>query len=65
MTNPISYLLNVNLETPDFDFFLKSAFESGLRFLRDAANFSNLSFLFSADPLYQNVRIDRSMLCFW
>ena len=38
------YLFNINLKIPNNNFSEKSAFESGLLFLRDRALFSNLSF---------------------
>ena len=37
--NIISYLLNINLEAPITSFFQKTAFESGLLFLKDIAFF--------------------------
>ena len=40
----IQYLLNIDLQTQNFDFFQKTAFESGLLFLRYKDIFLNLSF---------------------
>ena len=66
LTNTISYLLNINLQTPNMNFVQKYAFESGLLFSRDIAFFHNLPFfLFSAEPLYQNVRIDHRIIYFF
>ena len=62
------YLLSINLQAPNFDFFPESAFESGLLFLRNIALFPNLQFSsFSAGPLYQNARIERGIIlgCLW
>ena len=56
----LSYLLNINLQIPNFNFSEKTAFESGLLFLREKMFFFRTCHfsLFSAEPLYQNVRID-------
>ena len=47
----MSYLTNINLQTPNNGFSEKSAFESGLLFLRDIVLFRTCHFsLFSAEP---------------
>ena len=40
----MSYLLNIYIQTPNSDFFKKSAFESGLLILRNIHLFSNFVF---------------------
>ena len=64
MRNFISYLLNINLQIPNKNFFEKSVFEPGLLFLQDRGLFFELviSPCFFVKPLYQNVRIDHRII---
>ena len=64
LTNTNSHLLNISFQTPNFDFFQKSASESGLLFLQDIVRFfrtCQLS-LFWAEPLYQNVHMETGII---